>query len=220
MKKLFQLPFLAMACVFMSGCTSDYEFEDGQSAKEQKALEVKAKIQELAEDYGLNVKVNADAIEKGGGDVNMDSIETFFRSLASIKGNYALVKLKNGHLVQRPKVKRALKRTSQRESFEFDDESNELFTFYCSVDYDLYNDGTISNVTVYAGIENASAMFKDYWSDVSGTVDAHNTIRISGSVSFTYHEFGYGYVDVKYNVTGYFDGTNGDITWRQQPNWW
>ena len=52
MKKLFQLPFLAMACVFMSGCTSDYEFEDGQSAKEQKALEVKAKIQELAEDYG------------------------------------------------------------------------------------------------------------------------------------------------------------------------
>ena len=71
-----------------------------------------------------------------------------------------------------------------------------------------------------AGIENASAMFKDYWSDVSGTVDAHNTIRISGSVSFTYHEFGYGYVDVKYNVTGYFDGTNGDITWRQQPNWW
>ena len=53
MRKLFLLPFLAMACVFMSGCTSDYEFEDGQSAKEQKALEVKAKIQELAEDYGV-----------------------------------------------------------------------------------------------------------------------------------------------------------------------
>lgn len=95
MKKNFLLPFLAMACVFMSGCTSDYEFEDGQSAKEQKALEVKAKVLELAGDYGLDVHFTQMADADYFCNANLDSVNEEFRHLAALRGTYRMLSNKS-----------------------------------------------------------------------------------------------------------------------------
>ena len=162
MKKLFQLPFLAMACVFMSGCTSDYEFEDGQSAKEQKALEVKAKIQELAEDYGE------------------------LKSLAALRGTYRLVarESQDGQTAVLQEVRRVAKRklSVQSEGYEFEEQTIGNYTCHCELSYDFSDEKGIHNIETDAYLSCSSALGSS--SDGTRGVLDGMLIKVSGHVSY------------------------------------
>ena len=185
MKKLFQLPFLAMACVFMSGCTSDYEFEDGQSAKEQKALEVKAKIQELAEDYGLRVQLLPMADDKLS-EVNLDSVTNELKSLAALRGTYRLVARENqdGQTAVLQEVRRVAKRklSVQSEGYEFEEQTIGNYTCHCELSYDFSDEKGIHNIETDAYLSCSSALGSS--SDGTRGVLDGMLIKVSGHVSY------------------------------------
>lgn len=235
MKKLFQLPFLAMACVFMSGCTSDYEFEDGQSAKEQKALEVKAKIQELAEDYGLNAQIGGEIQPEEVDSIDLNKVEAVFKAISSSKGRYDMScnKTRRGDVEATQvsdKKKRAKRLSRTQETYEnyecnFADETGNceqrLYTgdgiFICTCKASWSTEGDIAKTAsispevrlidpIVYKYELASC---DYlWYHMGG-----DGIRFDGKLTeniYWTHRF---YTTVDINFTGNCDPTGGSITW-------
>lgn len=186
MKKFYVLPFLAMACMIMSGCTSDYEFEDGQSAKEQKALEVKAKIQELADDYGLEVHFTQMADADYFCNANLDSVDEEFRSLAALRGTYKMLSNKNeaNETIVSQKGKHLLKRklSEQKEEFEFETQTVGDYTCYCKLSYRDSPEEGIHDIKTNAYISPSGGLGSSSDGTVA-TLDG-NIIKITGSVSF------------------------------------
>ena len=173
MKKLFQLPFLAMACVFMSGCTSDYEFEDGQSAKEQKALEVKAvQLLPMADD-----KLS---------EVNLDSVTNELKSLAALRGTYRLVarESQDGQTAVLQEVRRVAKRklSVQSEGYEFEEQTIGNYTCHCELSYDFSDEKGIHNIETDAYLSCSSALGSS--SDGTRGVLDGMLIKVSGHVSY------------------------------------
>ena len=235
MRKLFLLPFLAMACVFMSGCTSDYEFEDGQSAKEQKALEVKAKIQELAEDYGLNAQIGGEIQPEEVDSIDLNKVEAVFKAIASSMGRYDMSCGKTGQgnveATQVSDKKKRVKRLSRaQETYEnyecyFADETGNreqrLYTvdgvFICTCKASWSTEGDIAKTASISPevrlidpiVYSYGLASCDYsWEHIGGA-----GIRFDGKLTeeiYWTHRF-YTTVDIKF--IGNCDPTGGSITW-------
>ena len=233
MKKLFQLPFLAMACMIMFGCTSDYEFEDEQSLKEKKALEIKAKILELAEDYGMNVKFNGVFSPEEVDSIDLNKVEAVFRAISNSSGSYEMLcrKTREGNIeaTQVTDKKKRVKRMSRaQETYEFyecnfaDETGNDeqfVYTseglFICTCRASWSTDGDIAKTAyISPNVILKDPIVYDYdivncdyiWHHIGGSF--YGTIKVE--VRLTFHISAY--VDIDF--TGNCDPTGGSITWN------
>ena len=211
--RILKLLTLGIIGVVAVSCSSEDEyFADGSEAGNvQKTV---SEIERMANDFGLSVKVNAQALEKTGCKVNMDSLESFFRSMAAINGTYTLASNPDGFAEQKPKAMRAKTRSAQNESYDLGGyEEPGFLRGYCILNYSIDDDGNYYGVSVNAGIQGY-AMSGVSHDDVSAYVDGKNVIRISGTVTYEYDDYPYGgLVVLKYSVTGSFSG-GGSVTLR------
>lgn len=209
-------------CIFAS-CTADESYEVGQAASDAKAKELEMKIMSLAEEYGLDVQVgnlvssglidDADALEK---------IDSIFQSACKMKGHYRLTGKRSGErmiISQQSKMgsrKRMLRPAYETYTYDFPDYEYKGIRCHCSITYDEnLNTGELINVEVDASIEDPETLSYDVYDDVSGYVDSDNIIRISGSVKIEYYnpnDF-IVYLTVTSHVSGYYDGSEGEISW-------
>ena len=240
MRKLFLLPFLAMACVFMSGCTSDYEFEDGQSAKEQKALEVKVKIQELAEDYGLNAQIGGEIQPEEVDSIDLNKVEAVFKAIASSMGRYRLeceklddgkMKIKQISLNSKPKRK-LTRKIEEVESFScnFADETgiteklvgadDFIFICSCSASWSAVND-MVTSATVSPRVELKQFGVKTYRYEVfSRECNWHNAggngFAFEGDIDIDVYVYKYNPVSIRISYAGSCWPDGGSIFWYPQ----
>lgn len=240
MKKLFQLPFLAMACMIMFGCTSDYEFEDEQSLKEKKALEIKAKILELAEDYGMNVKFNGVFSPEEVDSIDLNKVEAVFRAISSSMGRYRLEyeksndsKIKICQVGLKSRQKRKL--TNKKEEVEsyscnFADETGAteqlvgaddfIFICSCSASWNTVND-IATSASVSPNVELKQNGVKTYRYEVyCRNCNWHQTgadgIDFIGDIDIDVYINKYNPVSIKISYAGSCGPDGGSISWYPQ----
>lgn len=222
MKKVVKVFALILSGAFVTSCSSedDYFVNGSDSVNVQETVN---EIEQMANDFGLSVTVNAQAIERANGKVNMDNLEKLFRSMAAINGRYSLALTSDGTIEQKPKAMRAKTRSAQNESYNLGDyEEPGFLRGYCTLNYSIDDDGNYYGVSVNADIQGY-AMSGVSHDDVSAYVDGNNVIRISGTVTFEYTDYDcssdYCLVVLKYEIEGTFSNGSGSVTWKALPNW-
>ncbi len=223
-KRILKLLTLGIIGVVAVSCSSEDEYFANGSETENVQTKV-SEIERMANDFGLSVTVNAQALEKAGCKVNMDSLESFFRSMAAINGTYTLASKSDGLAEQKPKATRARTRSAQNESYDLGGyEEPGFLRGYCILHYSIDKDGNYYGVSVDADIQGY-AMTGVSYGDVDAYVDGNNVIRISGTVTYEYEDFdAFPYDDddlvvLKYQVEGTFSDGSGSVTWRSIPQW-
>ena len=222
----FLVAISAMIIAFggiLTSCTSDDEFETEQGEKEAKAIELRTQILAMAEEYGLNVEVGDTRSMVDDKDA-LSKVEKIFENACKVKGNYKLSSSRNGNVVSvkqngkfrvRPKIL-----TRSTEKYDFEDYKDGLLTVSCSLEYSENPEtGELSVISVDASIDDPTTYDYDCIDDVSGLV-YDNVIIIDGEVRAEYFLDNdrleiteEPYLIIKYEADGYFDGTNGEITW-------
>lgn len=139
-----------------------------------------------------------------------------------MKGNYKLIGKRSGDKMivsQQSKIgsrKRMLSPVYETYTYDFDDYDYKGIHCHCSITYtEELNTGKYSDVQVDASIEDPETLAYDVYDNVSGYVDSDNIIRIGGSVTIEYYnpnDF-IVYLTVTSYVDGYFDGSDGEISW-------
>lgn len=80
-----------MGGMFYASCSSEDDPMTFEESGNEKAEYIKNKVLMLAEEYGLDFKIENEALfmkEAAEGKINVDSMETHFKALAQIKGYY------------------------------------------------------------------------------------------------------------------------------------
>lgn len=195
---------LFMASVFV-GCTSEYEEEENQ--KEDMII----RIQELAEDYGLDIQINQKYFIKHCNELSMDSIKNQFKELATLKGTYDLSLNHRNNLKTTRKIK--LLRNpfaSSAESYTFSEKDYtngpDHFTLQCSV-YWTETQTQIQNIEVCPYVEKDGGLlegFRDGHAHADG-----KTINFEGRYTITERK----YYNVCFHYSGSCTSSSGKITW-------
>ena len=228
MRKVLLFVFPAIIITFCSviiSCTTDDELEVAQTEKEAKAVEMNKQILAMAEEYGLNVVIgdlrgivdDKDALSK---------VEKIFENACKVKGNYKLSSNRNGHVVtvkQDSKFKMCKKSlTRSVETFDFEDYKDGVITVSCSLRYTEYPEsGDLGVDDVDANIDDPTTLHYDCIDDVTGSYNSYKAIiEIRGSVRAEYYSDDSWAIDtepyltIKYSANGYFDGSDGEISWE------
>ena len=216
MKTDFIVPFLIMACILTSGCASDSDAEKpgtGQNA------EFKAEVMTMANDYGLSVTFDDAFFNSRTNEISLERIDRIFRSAAMVKGTYfvASEKRRGGFVLSQMKKKgrrnRALSSAVERYDYDFDDYESGSSVCYCTIHYseDL-STGRFFDVDSEARVEDSHDIGTSCTDDTNAYVDSlTGAIKVTGSVSVHYNSPS---MTIKYHVDGYYDGSEGEITWR------
>lgn len=216
MKKILISSIMMMIGLCFTGCSSDDDF---LSASSEKTTDVRAKILSMAEEYGVNIKINDANLDYYEDKEHLDSLESFLQGISKIKGTYLLTRKKDGSIHQMPRHTREQIKTWNKE-YDFDEENIKGYKCKCSLSYQIDNKDEISNIQVSAWID-FDDLTASQTGGASGYADSYGTIYISGSINLSYEKENDPFIlsdneliSVDFYVSGtYSDKEGGSITW-------
>lgn len=186
MKKLLFMAFAIVVSCIIGSCTA--ETEEPSTAQSKKVNEAKLKIMEMAKDYGLNVRIDEDLLDKYANQINLDTLEKGFRALAKIKGTYQLEKpTSDGFIIQtKQKKKNERSKKTYRYTYEFGPDSFYgdfcHYTCYCGLSW--AEDSATAKIewsSAHASVENENGTLTSHY-DVPTHVRNNNIIDIDGRI--------------------------------------
>lgn len=189
MKKIL---FLICLVGLFGGCSSsdDYEF---QKSKCETAAD---KIYELADDYGLNVKVGSLYSSLSPDKVDLEKFEMLFRGLARLKGTHVVEGVKQNNSIEYKCVSNQKRRRSMSPGdtsiYDFGvTDLNDDFYGGASVTFHHYGNASNSyDCDVYAWIDSGHFLGRSDFSLYSKRLVNRREVVFTGEVSYTFEYYG------------------------------
>lgn len=206
-----------MAISIATSCTSDYEVEKPSSTS--KVNEIRMKIMEMANDYGLKIRIDERSFNENFDKVNIDTLDKIMKSIVAVKGTYQLKsqKTNNGYkAVQGNRKKtRTANRTVHNYYYEFGKEEYKEgnFTIDCFCEIHWKEDSTgIHDIDVSSYAVGNEFIGSTAGGGYGSYDNKTNRINVNGSIGFG--SIG-GTLCIDIYFSGYYnvsDETN-NITW-------
>lgn len=203
---------ILVCCVF--GCSDQFMDED-LSIREKKINFMKRQIVELAEEYGLNIKLNSQYIEDNFDKIDIDSIENEMRNLSSLKGIYSVSveQTKKGLKMaqrRRKRISPTLALTSHSESYTFPTHNSGLYSCNCIAVW-MFNEkeNSVTWSEVSASVSKATSI--NSVTQIIPSRGDHQLNSISFSGNLIYGSVAYG---VTFYVSGSCNCSSGQIKWE------
>lgn len=227
MKKLLFMAFAIVVSCIIGSCAA--ETEETSTAQSKKVNEAKLKIMEMAKDYGLNVRIDEEFLDKYADQIDFDKVEEQFKALASIKGTYRLEKpTETGNTHTSKQMRKIDKRTKTTSKYTYEFEKVEVggltgAQYECSCDLVWYVD-SVSGKIMGAEADGAISCNRDLgqtYSYITTSIDNEKgVIQLGGYVDFgtnlstikpeIIYDRG---IRVRFDVTGDY-GINNAIIWE------
>lgn len=205
MKKIF---YFITVLILSSSCQNE-ELESIKPTVEGLQA-MKQRIEQLAEEYGLDVEVSEKMLSGAFESISIDSIEKDFQMLASLNGRYVLSQEGN-HTMKAERADRKLMLSSGYESYIFTDEHRSYLNYNlalkCSATWTV-SDGKATNIYVYPSVEKEGSPLAGFVSYGDAKASGEGIV-FSGTYTLTDRKFYY----VKYKYSGKCNYKSGTITW-------
>lgn len=220
MKKFLFLPFMIMACIMINGCTTDYESDP--ISKSERASEVKLKILEMAEDYGLNVKVNEKQLEQNVDYINLGSLEKVMKALTRIKGTYRLkapLDKNKFKAVQQQRWNGGSNRAPTTNKYQYEYATQSIkgngfdFTCDCTLTW-AEKDGELTDIIAECTVSASTLLMGTSSTSINGSVDEEGSLTFNGTVNYQTSS-SHAPVTIYFHVSGKYtwDEDTSYITW-------
>lgn len=212
MKKLLFLPLMAV-CFMICGCTAEMESEP--STQSERVNETKLKILEMAEDYGLKVRINDNLTSQDIDKINLDTLDLVMRGLTAIKGTYKLECSRNGNTFRASQQKSNSRRSSRPvvHSYKYEYDTTDIsgngyhFSGDCVLSWDVI-DGEIGNAKAECTVSSSELLMGSSGTSLDGNVDEDGVISFSGEVDYntSWNTGSFSPIIIYFYVSGQYTG--------------